>query len=322
VAVLHLDAHSAVHRGGRGCRARSAGLGRHGASSASLDRPWQHGAHTFDNFAPRLTDKYHVYGITRRGFGESSAPVPDDKNYAADRLGDDVLAVMDALRLDRPVLAGASVAGEETSSIGSRFPEKVAGLIYLDAGLSFAYYDGSQGDLHIDAMELRKKVERLTFTGEPRELKPLVRELLQTDIPQLERHLRKMHAVLEAMPEPAPKAEAETEMEAPLPRRAPATPAAVIAIRAGTQKYSGINCPVLSIFADRSDFSAIHKDDPAARAAAEAIYVPRRRAQMDAFEAGVPQARVVRLANADHAVYRSNLEDVLREIDEFVATLT
>ncbi len=35
-----------------------------------------------------------------------------------------------------------------------------------------------------------------------------------------------------------------------------------------------------------------------------------------------PQARVVRLANADHAVYRSNLEDVLRELDEFVATLT
>ena len=26
-------------------------------------------AHTYDDFAPKLTDAYHVYGITRRGFG-------------------------------------------------------------------------------------------------------------------------------------------------------------------------------------------------------------------------------------------------------------
>jgi pimeloyl-ACP methyl ester carboxylesterase len=29
-------------------------------------------AHVFDDFAPKLTDAYHVYGITRRGFGASS----------------------------------------------------------------------------------------------------------------------------------------------------------------------------------------------------------------------------------------------------------
>ena len=33
-------------------------------------------AHVFDKFAPKLTAKYHVYGITRRGFGASSAPSP------------------------------------------------------------------------------------------------------------------------------------------------------------------------------------------------------------------------------------------------------
>jgi non-heme chloroperoxidase len=33
-------------------------------------------AHVFDKFAPKLTAKYHVYGITRRGFGASSKPVP------------------------------------------------------------------------------------------------------------------------------------------------------------------------------------------------------------------------------------------------------
>jgi non-heme chloroperoxidase len=94
-------------------------------------------AHIFDQFPPKLTASYHVYGITRRGFGTSSAPKPDWLNYRADRLGDDVLAVSDALKIQRPVLVGHSIAGEELSSIGSRFPERVAGLIYLDAGYPY-----------------------------------------------------------------------------------------------------------------------------------------------------------------------------------------
>ena len=72
-------------------------------------------AHVFDDFAPKLTPEYHVYGITRRGFGASSAPAPDTANYSADRLGDDVLAVLDALKLERRVLVGHSIAGEELS---------------------------------------------------------------------------------------------------------------------------------------------------------------------------------------------------------------
>src|SRR5882724_179247 len=50
-------------------------------------------AHTFDNFAPKFTARYHVYGITRRGFGASSKPPLIVANFTADRLGDDVLAV-------------------------------------------------------------------------------------------------------------------------------------------------------------------------------------------------------------------------------------
>src|SRR5215471_3802346 len=74
-------------------------------------------AHIFDDFAPKLTSTYHVYGITRRGFGASSVP---KSGYSADRLGDDVLQVIDFLPLTRPILAGHSIAGEELSSVGSR----------------------------------------------------------------------------------------------------------------------------------------------------------------------------------------------------------
>ena len=79
---------------------------------------------------------YRVFGVTRRGFGVSSVP---DVGYDADRLGDDVLAVMDALKLRRPILVGHSLGGEELSSIASRHPERVAGLIYLDAGYGYAF---------------------------------------------------------------------------------------------------------------------------------------------------------------------------------------
>jgi len=106
-------------------------------------------AHVFDKFAPKLIANYHVYGITRRGFGDSSNPPPTEDNYNADRLGDDVLAVMAALKLSRPVLAGHSVAGEELSSIGTRHPELVSGLVYLDAAQPYAF------------LEIKKSMQKL-----------------------------------------------------------------------------------------------------------------------------------------------------------------
>jgi pimeloyl-ACP methyl ester carboxylesterase len=118
-------------------------------------------AHGFDNFAPKFTAHYHVYGITRRGFGASSKPALIVANYTADRLGDDVLAVIAALNLNRPVLVGHSIAGEELSSIGSRHPERVAGLIYLDAALPFAYYNHANNDWLLDMLDLKKRMDAL-----------------------------------------------------------------------------------------------------------------------------------------------------------------
>jgi pimeloyl-ACP methyl ester carboxylesterase len=58
-------------------------------------------AHVFDDFAPKLTPQYQVYGITRRGFGASNRPPPVDDNYSADRLG---TAVLDALKIEKPAV--------------------------------------------------------------------------------------------------------------------------------------------------------------------------------------------------------------------------
>src|SRR5207237_3647718 len=53
-------------------------------------------AHAYDGFASGLTDRFHVYAMTRRGFGESSHP---SKGYDIPRLAQDIRTVMDSLRL-------------------------------------------------------------------------------------------------------------------------------------------------------------------------------------------------------------------------------
>lgn len=97
-------------------------------------------AHVFDTFAPKLTAVGHVYGITRRGFGASGFSPSEN---AVDRLRDDVLIVIDALGLERPVLVGHSIAGAELSAVAASRPGRIAGLAYLEAAYPYAFQNGS-----------------------------------------------------------------------------------------------------------------------------------------------------------------------------------
>ncbi len=95
-------------------------------------------AHAFDNFAPALTDRFHVVAMTRRGFGESSHP---DSGYDTPRLVEDIRAVVQRLHLGRVILIGHSIAGEEMTLLASKHPDEVSKLVYLDAA-----YDRVLGD--------------------------------------------------------------------------------------------------------------------------------------------------------------------------------
>jgi non-heme chloroperoxidase len=265
-------------------------------------------AHIFDQFALKLTPQYHVYGITRRGFGASSAPAA---GYSADRMGDDVLAVLDALKIEKPVLAGHSLGGEELSSVGSRHPERVAGLIYLDAGYPYAYYDASHGDMRIDLEELRKKLDQLEPGRGPADPRPLIKELLETALPGFERDLREQQESLEGVPAAVLAAQAA----------APVRPVTE-AIMAGVQKYTQIPAPILAIYAVPHGRGAQASPDPAARGKQEAQDEETTGAQAKAFETGLPSAKVVRIPHADHYVFRSNEADVLREMNAFIGGLS
>ncbi|MGH9872809.1 MAG: alpha/beta fold hydrolase [Pyrinomonadaceae bacterium] len=87
-------------------------------------------AHVFDDFAPSFTDKFHVIGLTRRGFGETDRPA---SGYETATRVEDVRAFMDALKITRATLVGHSLAGDEMSLFASLYPKRVIKMVYLDA---------------------------------------------------------------------------------------------------------------------------------------------------------------------------------------------
>jgi non-heme chloroperoxidase len=259
-------------------------------------------AHVFDEFAPKLAPAYHVLGVTRRGFGASSEPA---SGYGADRLGDDVIAVLDALKLEKPVLAGHSLGGEELSSVGTRYPGRVAGLIYLDAAYKYAFDNGP-----LVIPPVTENIPMLPPFPRPEEtdLKSFAAyrswntRVLGTPMPEAE--LRQTH-------NSGPNGEVGSARVSPKVQQS---------IIAGARKYNDIRVPVLAIFAVPHDLGPwTHNNSEVAKTLAASEVATE--AQASAFEKGVKTARVVRLPHAHHYVFMSNEADVLREMRAFLRNL-
>jgi pimeloyl-ACP methyl ester carboxylesterase len=264
-------------------------------------------AHVFDDFAPKLTDRYHVYGITRRGFGASSAP---DAGYGADRLADDVLAVIDSLKIEKPVLAGHSLGGEELSSIGNRHPERVAGLIYLDAGYSYAF-DNGKGMTTEDQQALAKN---------PPPSGPLPLAADRASFAAFSAWFERTNGYHPPESEVRQLFSARPDGGVGFPRTKPQVPQAILA---GFKKFAEIHAPVLAIFAVPHDTPPwLNSAQESVRTKYESIngdFGALVEKQVKAFEEGLTGARVVRIANANHYVFITNAEPVLREMRGFLA---
>jgi pimeloyl-ACP methyl ester carboxylesterase len=266
-------------------------------------------AHSFDTFALKFRNDHHVYGITRRGYAPSDVPEPVGDNYDADRLGDDVLSVLDTLKIDRPVLVGHSFAGEEMSSIASRVPSRVAGLIYLDAANRYAFSPVDRGDFQIDTLELKRRLDAVLNAISPAETRAAIDGALGL-LPQFEKDLQQQKKDWAGAPDMAPAAYADEVKE-----RSSLEGRIERAALHGERRYTEIKCPVLAIYALPHD----HGLPPGPkRDAADAWDLKQFGPLADSFEAGVPTARVVRIPHAQHAVYKSNEAEVVQEMNIFL----
>lgn len=266
-------------------------------------------AHVYDDFAPKLTANHHVYGITRRGFGVSSVPAA---GYDADRLGDDVLAVLDRLKLIRPVVAGHSYAGSELSSIGSRHPDRVAGLVYFDAVFPYSFDNGKGPSLE----HLREMNTRLQ-TAASRMPAPTAADRASVAAYQAyeKRYIGRIFPEAEYRMQQVPTSDGSVGKS-----RVP--PHVFQAIIAGMKKVSEIRTPCLAFIADPQDLGPwfnSSEDPEIRRIVAESDLSKEKLAKT--FEEGVPNAHVVRMPNVNHYVFLMKEADVLREMNAFIAAL-
>jgi non-heme chloroperoxidase len=266
-------------------------------------------AHVFDDFAPKLTAHCHVYGITRRGFGASGYSATD---HPADRLGDDVVAVIDALNLKRPILVGHSIAGVELSSVANSHPNRVRGVVYLDAAYSYAFDNGEGASV----MEIQK------LQG-PQPPPPSKMDL--ASFGALQKYYERVNGF--RFPEAELRAQRESTPDGGVGEQRDLLGVALfMPLMTGAKKYTAIPMPALVIFANPHS-QGIWVDgntDPLVRTAAKTystVLEALTERQEKSVENGAPTAHVITLPGANHYVFLSNEGEVLKDIHAFVASL-
>lgn len=104
-------------------RGRADALLLHGLASTS---------HIWDLVAPRLARRgVFAAAVDQRGHGRSSKPA---RGYGFERTGADAAAVIGALRLRRPVVAGHSWGANVALDLAVRRPDLVGAMVLVDGG--------------------------------------------------------------------------------------------------------------------------------------------------------------------------------------------
>jgi pimeloyl-ACP methyl ester carboxylesterase len=88
-------------------------------------------AHAFDGLVAKgLNEHFHLYSPDLRGRGQSDKPA---FGYSMEEHAQDILGLLDHLEIEQAFLCGHSFGGLLSAYMASKFPERVAGLVLLDA---------------------------------------------------------------------------------------------------------------------------------------------------------------------------------------------
>jgi non-heme chloroperoxidase len=259
-------------------------------------------AHVFVDFAPKFTDRFHVYVMSRRGYGASE----QTKNgYGVDTLAKDILAVTTALQLNKVILIGHSIAGEEVSKFASSYPDKVDKVIYFDAA-----YDRTDPDL-------------ANFKSNA----PAYPEPVTADFASFS-SVKNFMARSTGVPMPDEEIRNSVVFSNDGRYLRNVTPDSINAlILEGVQKpdYKNIKCPALSIYAIYSSASQMYAYyttlDAENKKRAEtsfAIWDKYAKGQREAFQNKVLKGTVKGITGANHYVFISHPVETEKFIREFL----
>jgi non-heme chloroperoxidase len=240
--------------------------------------------HVYDDIAPKLTNQFHVYAVTRRGVGASDRPAT---GYDPQRRANDILEVMTTLRMEKPILVGHSCGGGILHTLGAQQADRIGGLVYLDAAEDPTLKLSDYPAVTVDLSKLPKPVRKETPVEFPEAEQ---RELAERPLtPDIRRAIVQDHNV---RPDYA-------RIRVP-----------VLAIYRTTTLAQA-----LEHFDPQTEEqrSALLIGYAASRAMLE-------KWQSD-LRAGVPDARIVELPGANLYMFLSNEADIIREIRAFAAWL-
>jgi non-heme chloroperoxidase len=268
-------------------------------------------AHVYDEFAPKLTNQFRVVGITRRGIGASDKP---DSGYAVQRSANDLLEVLNALKVQKSILVGHSCAGQVLTMFAGQHSDRLLGLVYLDGASDPTTTPAEVWAAMPDPATLPRPIRQSAPDNSSFEaLRASQRRDRGWAFPEGELRQQYVENADGSVGRP---------VLSPVIRRAITFDARV------KPDYSGIRVPVLAIYQKDPPFEEVaanylirNEQERAAlrqeHTATRGLYV---RWQRDLL-ASVPTARIVELQGASLYMFGSNEADVLREIRAFAATL-
>jgi pimeloyl-ACP methyl ester carboxylesterase len=260
-------------------------------------------AHAYDDFAPAMTDRYHVYAITRRGFGESSHPA---KGYDMARLVEDIRVVMDSLKLGRVDLIGHSFAGQEMTKLVRSYPGRVRRMVYLDGAYDNISVDSVAQEVFTSQMPYPAKDPiRPGDTATYRAYLSYVRTTRGVKIPESDTRVRVKHdGVIEELGVGYTGIGREAEAE--------------------HQDWPTLPVPSLGIFAVRERFEQSEpwvKADTTWREDVQA-YIDKAKIVTDFAIADfkrAPRSQALAISGGHHWIFVSHRERVLSAVREFLA---
>ena len=156
---------------------------------------------------PMLSEHFRVLTYDLRGHGYSDVPA---NGYSPDSMAEDLLELLDALRIERPVIVGHSYGADIALYLAARNPERVSEVIAIESALpvledsrrgedwvGWGYWAGALEQAgHVVPEDQRSNLRYMIratidlpkqwgpLKGLPRNPKPLLRLLEETSLPE------------------------------------------------------------------------------------------------------------------------------------------